>query len=126
MLNYVRNFAELPFHGPELKFGGYIRDGVCSVTYIQAVAETYGLKVHSFMLSLVHSLTYLFFQLIPVKVHPFEHEVLSRPWVKIGDVEILFLENELPAGTFFEMVCIIPCSYAIVLRKFLAHALHVS
>lgn len=57
MSDYVRNFAELPFHRSELKFGGYIRDdGPCSVSYIRAVAESYGLKVCSSDVSCVMSL----------------------------------------------------------------------
>ncbi|KAE9387796.1 hypothetical protein BT96DRAFT_948096 [Gymnopus androsaceus JB14] len=46
MAYLVVNFAELPFHGSELRFIGYIWDnGSHSFSYIQEVAESYGFNL---------------------------------------------------------------------------------
>lgn len=61
MSDYATNFAELPFHRSELKFGGYIRDGrPDSISYVQTVAESYGLKVRSCVVSRAFTPAYFF------------------------------------------------------------------
>ncbi|KAE9391200.1 hypothetical protein BT96DRAFT_945552 [Gymnopus androsaceus JB14] len=87
MSDLVMNFAELPFHSSQLKFIGYIKE----------VAKSFD------------------FKLVPIKVNFSERNILSQPWVDIGDTQILLLENELPAGSFWEDVHIISCTFAAII-----------
>lgn len=108
MLDCLEAFAELPFYGLDLQFAGYIKqNGSRDVECIREVAESQGLKaciLTDIELKLLNHFCGL--QLIPLKVHWYDIDIMSEPWVDLGDTQVLFRDSELPIMT---QVCSFSC-----------------